>query len=133
MHKVVLDTNVLVSALWSEQGNPYRILELFFEGEIELFYNPEIIEEYTEVLHRDKLGFSEEKVLGLLSEVAKNGITIDAPKSSIPFIDEDDRKNYDTAKASGSILVTGNKKHYPDEQIILSPAEFLESIKQKHP
>jgi len=29
MHKVVLDTNVLVSTLWSEQGNPYRILELF--------------------------------------------------------------------------------------------------------
>ena len=133
MHKVVLDTNVLVSALWSEKGNPYRILELFFEREIELFYNTEIIEEYTEVLHRDKLGFSEEKVLGLLSEVAKNGIIIDAPKSSIPFIDEDDRKNYDTAKASGSILVTGNKKHYPDEQIVLSPAEFLESIKQKQP
>jgi len=129
MHKVVLDTNVLVSALWSEQGNSYRILELFFEGKIELFYNKEIIEEYTEVLHRDKLGFSEEKVLGLLSEVVKNGIIIDAPKSSIPLIDEDDRKNYDTAKASGSILVTGNKKHYPDEQIVLSPAEFLESIK----
>jgi len=72
-------------------------------------------------------------VLDLLSEVAKNGIIIDAPKSSIPFIDEDDRKNYDTAKASGSILVTGNKKHYPDEQIVLSPAEFLESIKQKQP
>ena len=131
MHKVVLDTNVLVSALWSKQGNPYRILELFFEGEIELYYNTEIIEEYNEVLHRDKLGFSEEKVLGLLSEIIENGINVDAPVSSIPFIDEDDRKNYDTAIASGSVLVTGNKKHYPDEPIILSPSEFLESIKQK--
>jgi len=128
MHKVVLDTNVLVSALWSEQGNPYRILEMFFNSEIALYYNYEILEEYNEVLHRERLGFSEEKVLGLLSEITENGICVDAPKSDILLIDEDDRKNYDTAKASGAILVTGNKKHYPEESIILSPAEFLKSL-----
>ena len=38
-------------------------------------------------------------------------------------------KNYDTAIASGAVLVTGNKKHYPEEPIILSPTEFLESVK----
>jgi putative PIN family toxin of toxin-antitoxin system len=128
MRKVVLDTNVLVSAFWSGQGNPYRILEMFFEGEIALHYNDEIIEEYNEVLHRDKLGFSEEKVHSLIAEIAINGIFVTAPKSSISFIDEDDRKYYDTAKASGAVVVTGNKKHYPNEPIILTPAEFLESI-----
>ena len=128
MYKVVLDTNVLVSALWSEHGNPYRILEMFFNGEIALHYNDEILEEYNEVLYRDRLGFSEEKVFGLLSEIIENGRYVDAPKSGIPFIDEDDRKNYDTAIASGAVLVTGNKKHYPEEPIILSPAEFLESV-----
>jgi putative PIN family toxin of toxin-antitoxin system len=128
MYKVVLDTNVLVSALWSEQGNPYQILEKFFRGEIVLHYNDEILDEYNEVLHRDKLGFSEEKVFDLLSEITSNGIYVDAPKSDIPLIDDDDRKNYDVAKACGAILVTGNKKHYPKEPFIFSPVEFLDSL-----
>jgi putative PIN family toxin of toxin-antitoxin system len=128
MYKVVLDTNVLVSALWSEHGNPYRILEMFLNGEITLHYNDEIFEEYYEVLHRDKLGFSENKVLSLLLEIKENGIYIDALKSNNPFIDEDDRKNYDTANACGAILVTGNKKHYPQEPFILSPTEFIEGL-----
>ena len=57
MHKVVLDTNVLVSAFWSKQGNPYKILEMFFKGEITLHYNDEIIAEYNDVLNREKLVF----------------------------------------------------------------------------
>jgi len=128
MYKAVLDTNVLVSALWSEQGNPYRILEMVFDGEITLYYNSEILEEYNEVLYREKLGFSEGKVFGLLSEIIENGTYVNALKSDIPFVDEDDRKYYDTAKTSGAVLVTGNKKHYPKEPIILSPFEFLERL-----
>ena len=58
MRKVVLDTNVLVSALWSKQGNPNRIVEKLFKNEIELCYTDEIIEEYDEVLRREKFGFS---------------------------------------------------------------------------
>jgi hypothetical protein len=41
------------------------------------------------------------------------------------MIHEDDRIFYDTAKHSGSILVTGNLKHYPKEAFILAPTEFL--------
>jgi len=42
--------------------------------------------------------------------------------------DEDDRIFYDTAKSANAVLVTGNKKHYPDESFIMTPAEFLEHI-----
>jgi addiction module RelB/DinJ family antitoxin len=31
-------------------------------------------------------------------------------------------------KASGAVVVTGNKKHYPNEPIVLTPAEFIEGI-----
>jgi putative PIN family toxin of toxin-antitoxin system len=128
MYKVVLDTNVVVSALWSEQGKPYRILEMLIIGEIEPYYNDEILEEYNEVLRRGKLGFSGEKVERLLSAIIETGISADALKSVVALIDEDDRKFYDIAKANGAILITGNKKHYPDESTILSPAEFLEKL-----
>jgi hypothetical protein len=39
--------------------------------------------------------------------------------------DETDRKFYDTAKAAGAMLITGNTKHYPDEPFILTPAAFI--------
>ena len=56
---VVLDTNVLVSALLSKTGNPAKILNKFLEGELTLVYSEEILKEYKEwwdeqkVLHGD--------------------------------------------------------------------------------
>ena len=45
----------------------------------------------------------------------------------MPMPDETDRIFYDTAKASGAILITGNLKHFPSEPFIMKSAEFLES------
>jgi len=42
MRKVVLDTNILVSALWSEQGNPYKVVEMLLFDEIVLYYTDEM-------------------------------------------------------------------------------------------
>jgi predicted nucleic acid-binding protein len=55
----------------------------------------------------------------------KQGIAIETPKSTIKITDEDDRAFYDTAKQSDSFLVTGNIKHYPYEDFIITPTEFL--------
>ena len=46
------------------------------------------------------------------------------------MIDETDRIFYDTAVSSGATLITSNKKDYPNEPFILTPAEFLYKIKQ---
>jgi len=43
----------------------------------------------------------------------------------ISLPDESDRIFYDTACESKAILITGNKKHYPDEEFIMTPADFL--------
>jgi hypothetical protein len=45
--------------------------------------------------------------------------------SQVNLPDEADRKLYDVAEAAGAILVTGNKKHYPDEPFTKDPAEFM--------
>ena len=58
--KVILDTNILVSALgW--QGNPHRILQKVTNGEIELFISHEQFEELTRVLDYPKFNFTEEQ------------------------------------------------------------------------
>ena len=126
MRNVVLDTNVLVSALWSDNSNPNRVVEMIFTNEAVPYLNEEIIEEYCEVLFRAKLGFPKDKILGLLHEITKKGIFAESVVSDILFIDESDRKFYDIANTNEAILITGNLKHYPKESFILSPLAFLQ-------
>ncbi len=49
--KVVLDTNVLISAIFFS-GPPSRILSAWIEDRFELVVSPEILEEYREVMGR---------------------------------------------------------------------------------
>lgn len=53
--RVVLDTNIFVSALISPMGNPAKIYRMFFTGAISLVYSADIFEEYQDVLHRPRL------------------------------------------------------------------------------
>lgn len=53
--KVVIDTNTVISAPLSEEGNPAKIFELLLLEEISNFTSDEIIEEVIEVFNRDKI------------------------------------------------------------------------------
>ena len=55
MKRVVIDTNVLVSANLTSEGNPAKILNLVSYSELQLFYCQEILNEYKRVLAYDKL------------------------------------------------------------------------------
>ena len=125
MQKVVVDTNILVSALWSQRGNPYAVIELLLSEGLTLCYTDEIIEEYAEVLCREKFGFSKDNVDNLLREMIRNGIRSEHSIGTEAFTDETDRKFYDTAKANDAILITGNMKHYPECPFVMTPLEFL--------
>ena len=125
MGKVVLDTNVLVSALWSNKGNPYKILEHIFKNDLILYYNYEIMDEYIEVLHRDRFGFSEQDLNSLFFEIMSKGVLAESFIYDMRFTDENDKKFYDLAKSNETILITGNIKHYPNEPFIMTPRKFL--------
>ena len=55
MVKVVIDTNVIVSAAKSSDGNPARIFEMLLLEEIINYTTKEIIEEIKEVLARPRI------------------------------------------------------------------------------
>ncbi|PIU23745.1 MAG: putative toxin-antitoxin system toxin component, PIN family [Chloroflexi bacterium CG08_land_8_20_14_0_20_45_12] len=55
MFKIVLDTNVLVSALINPHGKPAQIINYVFENKIRLFTSPSIMEELERVLSYPKL------------------------------------------------------------------------------
>jgi hypothetical protein len=37
---------------------------------------------------------------------------------------------YDVAKMNNAILITGNRKHFPEEDFILTAVEFLDSNRE---
>jgi len=123
--KVVLDTNVLVSALWSADGNPSQIVHMIPDGKIIPHFCEEILHEYKTVLSRPSFHFSPDSVDELLERFVLFGRNVDTKKSDTPLLDESDRVFYDTAKDCGAILITGNTKHYPAESFIMAPAVFL--------
>lgn len=52
--KIVLDTNVLVSGLINANGFPGRIIDLVRNNILQLIIDSRIMEEYSDVLNRDK-------------------------------------------------------------------------------
>ena len=123
--RVVLDTNVLVSALMTPSGNPARIYKMFFTGDLGLVYNESILSEYDDVLHRPYLRILDEDADKVINAIKLHGEHVESTTSTFPMTDEDDRVFYDTAKSSGAYLVTGNTRHYPNESFIITPTDFM--------
>jgi len=128
MDRVVLDTNVIISAALSNLGNPARIVEMVSDGVVDIYYSDDILAEYAEVLSRDKFGFSKDKQVAAIEMIIKNGIFIDPIESAVQLPDMDDIIFYDAAKSANAYLITGNIKHYPVDNIVMTPAQFLELV-----
>ena len=122
---IVLDTNVLVSALWSADSKPGMIVNAVIDRRFTACYDYRILEEYIEVLHRPKFKFRDWEINYLLDPIIKNGISvIPEPLSNILFIDESDKKFFEVAKFCNAYIVTGNIKHYPEDGCIIDVADF---------
>jgi putative PIN family toxin of toxin-antitoxin system len=121
MKHVVIDTYILVAALWNQDGVPAHIVRMVLTQQLTICYDYRIFEEYADVLRRQNLADIHDLLDGL-----KNGaISIAAKPADIAFSDETDRKFYEVAKECGAILITGNGRHYPDEPFIMTARAFL--------
>jgi hypothetical protein len=79
------------------------------------------------VLSRPRLKIPVEIQERIINAIIKAGIFFEPITGAIPLPDETDRIFYDTAKEIGAILITGNIKHYPAEDFIMTPSQFLKS------
>lgn len=127
----VLDTNVLVSALLSKSSESTisRLINAVIEGRIKTMYSSEIIEEYRDVLSRDKFHFPNDLQNALINYILRNGINSERVHFDELMPDEDDRVFYEvTLSRDDAFLVTGNTKHFPISPIVVTPAEMLEML-----
>lgn len=126
--KIVLDTNIILSAVLSDSGYPAKIFDLFLEKEVTLYYCKAMIDEYKDVLSRERFGISRDRVGRIINIIRKLGVNIEPEASCFPMEDESDRIFYDTAQEVYAWLLTGNIKHYPDKDFILVPSAFCKKF-----
>lgn len=123
---VVVDTNILVSALWSRNGAPARAISLVLSGQLTPCYDYRIMLEYRQVLQRPKFRFRPNEINALLDWFKQSGRSVVPAPVDIPFVDEADRKFYEVTKYCGAVLITGNLKHFPNDDAVMSVSDFLE-------
>jgi putative PIN family toxin of toxin-antitoxin system len=124
---VVIDTNILVSALWSRDGTPAKVVGMVLSGTLTPCFDYRILCEYREVLQRPKFGFAKSEVNALLDWFTAYGRSVVVDPLEDAFIDEADKKFYEVAKFCAATLITGNLKHFPQDPQIMSAADFLKS------
>lgn len=125
----VIDTNILVSSLWSRDGAPARIVGMVLRGELIPCYDCRVMDEYQRVLRRPKFGFTAGEVNALLDWFEAYGRSVVPAPVDIDFVDEADRKFYEVAKHCHAVLITGNLRHFPDDPDVMNANGFL----QLHP
>ena len=132
MTRIVVDTNVVISAFISEHGSPAKVIDSITDNKnIQICYNDKILKEYIAVFTRDKFkkyNFDFDVFVSLISFIKTEGFLVNPATSNIHMPDEKDRIFYDTAKEANAIIVTGNIKHFPKESFIVSPSEYIETI-----
>jgi len=131
----VIDTNVLVSAALAKNRGDSIPLKIF-QGIAQKKYTPiidgNIIEEYRDVLQREKFNFSLDYQNSFIDEITKYAINEPVKASEIVLPDMDDKIFYDVAFAhqnKKAFLVTGNLRHFPGCPFAISPKDFYELIK----
>lgn len=131
---IILDTNVVVSALLNETGVPAQVLDLCIAGDVDLAVDARIVREYSEVLRRPELSLDQHEVDAFLGLVVEAVQVVAAPLPlSLP--DPDDLPLLEVAVAAAvDAIVTGNVKHFKPREgridiPVLTPRQFLDRLR----
>lgn len=130
---IVLDTNVIVSALISKNKEAPTVLlldEVIVNSDISLLVNEDILKEYHDVLHRPKFNLDFDFVDFLLDKLTSIAIQVKRSHFTGKLPDPKDAMFIEVSlSVRDSKIVTGNIKHFPGITNAMTPAEFLRLLK----
>ena len=135
MFKLVVDTNIVVSALLKPDSLPDLIINMILNSTFTLCLSEDIFNEYQGVLGREKFKeLNQEKTRRLLSKIKKNAKFV-IPSVSVDAIkrDPEDNKFLECAlESKADYLITGNITHFSFKKFrntfIVTPRDFLDII-----
>ena len=95
-------------------------------GAVSPVLTDDIFREYGEDLRRRKFNFPEDSVSELLEEIKKRSILVNPAVSDLELPDDKDRPFLDALLSEDdAILVTGNLKHFPQHEQIMTARSFI--------
>ncbi len=129
----VFDTNVLVSSLLTKRTDTAtaKVINAISSGNIVPLYNQEILNEYDAVLHRTKFPFSEQRIRRILLMIRQFGLAVNPSPTGEILVDMDDLVFYEIVmekREDGAYLITGNIRHFPKRDFIVTPAEMMDIL-----
>lgn len=136
--KIVIDTNIVISAAISKDGKPAKILELLFRNKLINYTSQDIIQEITEVIERPLLKkyINEDYKKFILNNFRKYSIIIKPVfDERVITTDPPDDKFINCALTAKADIITGDRhlleiKTYKEIKIINAKA-FLEQFRNK--
>ena len=143
MIKVVIDTNVMVSAILAPKGTPAEILKLALDGEFEFILSPLLTQEILEVMRYSKIvklmkkrGVSPAEGDDFLERMKRVAINVPGkpPLQMVPDDPKDDMVLACAIEGQADFIVSGDS-HLTDlknfQRIpIVNPATFLRLISE---
>ena len=137
MHKIIIDTNVIVSSL-IQKSYPYHIIfDLFIEDKIFLCISPQLMAEYYAVLERPKFARFQEfaaKARVVLANIEMKAVRY-KPRITLNLVsDKDDNKILELADECGAdFVITGNTNDFTfplyKRTKIVTPRDYWENYK----
>lgn len=130
--RLVIDTNVLVSAALKPAGLQRTVLLLAITKPVRLYVSRPILEEYSEVLARSNLRIRKGLRQQLLQLIKNHSHIVIPPQCLQVTSDPDDNVFLECADAArADYLVTGNQKHFPKfwkRTKVITPREFISLV-----
>lgn len=132
MIRVVIDTNVVISATLRSGGLPEAVFNLAVDRRVQLYVSDAILAEYEEVLRRPRLDIQPQKVTIALTRIEEAAISVAPTKRVTACSDPDDNIFLECAEsAQADYVITGNAADFPVKWAktkIVTPRQFLEII-----
>jgi len=132
---VVLDVNVLISALLSPQGAPAAVVAAWRGGRFDVVASPMLVREFESVRRRRHVSerVDDHDLAAFFADVARNAILVDDPPPArhVPRDPDDDYLITLALVADAHAIVTGDTALLAlalDRPRILTPRDFLAAI-----
>jgi putative PIN family toxin of toxin-antitoxin system len=131
----VIDTNVIVSAMIAhDDSSPtVRVLEEALGGQIVPLFSQYLVDEYKTVLSRERFSIPKGLMSNVVAAIVSRGLRVEPDHIGTCFEDPKDAPIFAIATETrniGSYLITGNIKHYPPVDYVITPrmaSELLDS------
>ncbi len=128
MHRVVFDTNVLISA-FIFGGNPERLFDLARFGELRLIVSPDILMEFAYVM-KEKFAWAEDDIAEAIKAIGYSSELVRTTQKLKLVIDDADNRILECALEGNADFIVSGDHHLLDvgrfqDVRIVRPKAFL--------